>query len=239
MATSAFHLFPSLPPELRFLIWETAFCVPSVWAAVRVHRPTSGHYSSTRAFTMTFVGPAPPAAGMSCKEAWCLLKQSYGEQIRGPAGSTGTTRPYWVDLNHTVVYLGNPMNTMEILASFDTRALSKFKHVTLFWHNSRYSLLARACQRLATTCPALCTIIIQCCDRYERIPEGESAEPIQQPTTLERVAHYAEILTYMGRRLDWQTLDTPYLRSQLLQYLAPRRPSCIFLPRIPAEGCHR
>jgi hypothetical protein len=143
---------------------------------------------------------------------------------KSAAGSTGKTRPYWVNLNLTVVYLGNPVNTVEILANFNTRALSKFKHLALFWHNSQYSLLARACQHLATTCPALCTIIIQCCNRYERIPEGESAEPIQQPTTLERVAHYAEILTYMGRQLDWQTLDTPYLRSQLLQYFGTSPP---------------
>ena len=164
---------------------------------------------------MTFVGPAPAVAGMSSKESWRLLKQSYVDQIRGPGGSTGKTRPSWVNLNHTVVYLGDPSDTREVLAGFDAETLSKFKHVALAWHISQFGPLARACQRLATTCPALCTIIIQWC---------ESAELLQQSLTLETAAYYADIPAYTWRQLEYQKLDTPYFRSQLLQYFGAPPP---------------
>jgi hypothetical protein len=214
MPPSKFDLFPALPPELRFQIWETALSVQSVWSAVRVPAGASDSiHQNNRAYTMTFVGPAPHVAGMACREAWRLLKRSYGRPVRGPAGSTGTARSYWVNLNHTVICLGFPLDAVAVLAGFDTEALSRFKHVVLTWHLSQFGELARACKHLANACPNLSTIIIQWCET-----ERTSAKSPQQPMGLETATYYAAIPAYTGCQLGCDALDMSYFRALLLQY---------------------
>lgn len=213
MAAPSFHLFPALPPELRSQIWESALSVPAVWAATRVSHTGDDVDSDTCEFTvMDFVGPAPPLAGISSREAWCLLKRSYVKPIHGPQGRTGKRKAHWVNLSHTVVFFGGVLYVEDILAGFDADALSRFQHVAFTWHISQFGPLLRACRHLATICPALNTIIIQC------------VKGLPQPLTPETAAHYAEVPAYTGHELDWQEIDTPYLRSQLLQYFGASPP---------------
>ncbi|KAH6627375.1 hypothetical protein F5144DRAFT_271469 [Chaetomium tenue] len=232
-SASAFHYFPALPPELRFLIWEAALSAPSVWAAVRVPRPASNRKKSV--FNMAFVGTAPPTVALSCKEAWRLLKQSYPERIHGPGGSTAKTRPYWVNLHHTVVYLGSPVDAVAILASFDADALSKFQHVALVWNTNiaHFGAVARACQRLATTCPALCTIIVEF---YRRVSARDSVKPLEKPLTPESAAYYAGIPAYTGPQLDGQLRHPRYFRDQLLRLFGASPPRLHFLAPDAVQG---
>jgi len=157
---------------------------------------------------MIFIGPAPYLAGLSSREARRLLEKSYVKPIRGPSSDLATSAgSYWVDLNATVVYLSDSCDAEPVLNSFGTDELSKFKHVALPWH--QFGRLARTCQRLATQCPALRTIIIQ-----RSGTEGATNRPL----SLEMAAYYATIPENTGPQLGNGKLDAPYLRSLLLEY---------------------
>ncbi|KAH6631049.1 hypothetical protein B0J18DRAFT_119042 [Chaetomium sp. MPI-SDFR-AT-0129] len=232
MATSSFHLFPALPPELRFQIWESAFSIPAVWAGILV-RPTREDEINlkARAFTaMAFVGPAPSLAGMSCQEAWRLLKRFYKKPIHGPLSLTGEKgNAHWVNLSHTVVSFWNPLHIDYVLANLDADTISRFKHVAITWHIHQIGPLAEACQRLATVCPDLNTIIIQWWG-LKALPDGPDRKdavenrPPPYPLNPETAAHFAEISVYTGHELDCPEIDTPYIRSQLSQFFGASPP---------------
>ena len=102
-ATDSFAFFCAIPPKLRRQIWGEALSVRSVWAAIRNPAadcdPTSVNHPP---FIMTYVGPAPYLAGLASKEARRLLEQTYFKPICGPNASA-----YWVNVDQTVVYLGD------------------------------------------------------------------------------------------------------------------------------------
>lgn len=61
-----------------------------------------------------------------------MLEQFYLKPIHGPFSGLATSAgSYWVNLNTTVVYLGNSFDADSVLNSFGTDELSKFKHVAL------------------------------------------------------------------------------------------------------------
>ncbi|KAK4144213.1 uncharacterized protein C8A04DRAFT_28115 [Dichotomopilus funicola] len=195
MATSSFHLFPALPPELRFQIWESAFSIPAVWAGI-LFRPTREDEISlkARAFTAMAFGKA-----------------------------------HWVNLSHTVVSFWNPLLIDYVLANLDADTISRFKHAAITWHIHQIGPLAEACQRLATVCPDLNTIIIQWWG-LKALPDGPNRKdavenrPPPYPLNPETAAHFAEISVYTGHELDCPEIDMPYLRSQLLQYFGAYPP---------------
>ena len=211
-AADSFVYFHALPPELRFQIWGEALSVCSVWAVVRSDNAARDTSARFLPFTMVFIGPAPYSAGLSSREARRLLEQSYVKPIRGPFSGLATSAgSYWVNLNTTVVYLGDCSSDAEpVLNSFGTDELSKFKHVALRWYE--YGRLARTCQRLATLCPALRTIIVQ------------RSVTFRQPLSLETAAYYATISENAGPELGYEELDAPYFRSALLEYFGNSRP---------------
>ena len=69
---------------------------------------------------MSYAGPAPYSPGLSSKEALQILEQTYLKPIRGP--STGAQ---WVNMDQTVVYLGNSSDSVAVLDSFHADDLSK------------------------------------------------------------------------------------------------------------------
>ena len=196
----------------------------SVWAAVRNYN-TDGDLSASRLpFIMVYIGPAPYLAGLSSREARRLLEQSYVKPIRGLSSGLATgVGSYWVDLDITVVYLGDSSDATTVLNSFGSDELSKFEHVALPW--CQFSWLARTCQCLATTSPALRTIIIQ---RSET--EAATNQPLRQPLSLETAAYYATIPEYAGPEFGYEELDVPYLRSLLLEYFGDSPPRIHVLP---------
>jgi hypothetical protein len=210
-----------MPLELRLHIWGEALSVRSVWAAVRNLAsdcdPTGVDHPP---FSMAYVGPAPYLAGLSSKEARRLLEQIYVKPIRGPSAGV-----YWVDMDQTVVYLGDSSDAMEIMDSFHANDLSRFKHVALVW--SQFNRLARVCQRLARTCPALCTIVIH---QVETEAKAIVNSPFSQPLSLETATYYATIPIHIRSELGYKKLDTDYLRSLLLEYFGASPPRLHMLP---------
>ncbi|KAI9841437.1 MAG: hypothetical protein M1837_000713 [Sclerophora amabilis] len=218
-ATDSFIYFHALPPELRLHIWQQALSARSVWAAVGSYNARRDPSASRLPFDMSFVGPAPYLAGLSCREARRLLEQSYVQPIRGPFSglARGAGSYYWVDLNTTIVYLGDSSDARPVLNSFGTDELSKFKHVALPWY--QFAGLARTCQRLATLCPALSTIIIQ-----RSATEWTTNPPLRQPLSLEEAAYYVTIPENTEPELGNGKLDVPHLRSLLLEYFGDSPP---------------
>jgi hypothetical protein len=236
MPTSSFKNFPELPAELRFQIWEAALSAPTVWATVPV---TGGSNPNDATYTMTFVGPAPYMAGLACKEAWGLMKRLYGGPVRGPAGAPHITRPSWVDLDGTVVHLGDAADVM-VLRAFDAETLSRVKHVALTWCSSQYYLIGSACFRLAEACPHLRTLIIQTWEEAAR--GGEDGSPGGQPQSppgLETAAFYASLPAYTGRPLHYKGIRMAGF-LEMLKYDLPTPPPTVHvlgpvgLPAIPS-----
>jgi len=211
--TESFIFFHALPPELRHRIWEMALSVRSVWAAVRSHHAESYLTASRLPLMMVYIGPAPYLAGLSSREARRLLEQFYIKPIRvsfsGLATKAGS---YWVDLDTTVVYLGgDSFDVTPVLDSFGTDALSKFKHVALPW--CQFRSMDLICQRLATRCPALRTIIIR-----------SSVVAFPKRLSLETAGYYATIPEYAGPELGYEKPGAVHLRSLLLKYFGDSPP---------------
>jgi hypothetical protein len=216
-AVDSFIYFPALPPELRLQIWTQALSVRSVWAAVRNDTADRDLNASNLPLTMAYVGAAPYLVGLSCREARRLLEQLYEGPIRGPFSGLTPSRSYWVDLDTTVVYLGDFFDMTTVLDSFGADKLSKLKHVALPWY--QFGNLARACQHLTTLCPALRTLIIQ---RGE--VEAATKRPFPQTLSLETATYYATIPEYSGPELGYEDLDVAHFRSLLLEYFGDTPP---------------
>ncbi len=159
---------------------------------------------------MDFVGPAPYQAGLACKEAWDLMKRAYDRPIRGPAGEPHLTRLSWVDVNHTVVHVGD--SDSPALPALGPDSWFRVKHVCVTWRLSHYYLISATCLRLSEMCPLLRTLIIQ-----TRENDDEEAPPL----TAERAACYASILEYTGPPLEYDGMDMAMFRT-MLQYDLPK-----------------
>lgn len=213
-----FTLFPALPLELRLQIWGEALSVRSVWAAtpnIGSDHPTA----NSPLFSMAYVGPAPYLAGLSSKEARRLLERTYDKPIRRPSAGV-----YWVNMEKTVVYLGDSSDAIAVLDSFHDDDLSRLKHVAFGW--SRFDQLARICQRLATTCPDICTVVVHQLDTNDNAAEDGF---VSQPLNLEMATYYATIPIHTGPELGYEMLDTDYLRSILSEYFGTSPPRLHFL----------
>lgn len=217
----AFTLFSTLPLELRLQIWSEALSFRSVWAVT--HNRPSGvdqvgvNYPS---FSMAHIGPAPYLAGLSSREARRMLEQAYIKPIRGP-----DSRPQWVNMDQTVVYLGDDFDAISVIDKFHAPDLSRFKHVALAW--SQFYWISKACQRLANACPTLYSIII-------RLPESDDKaadhRTFSNPLCPLTATYYAKIATYTNSELGYTGLDTDYFRSLLLEYFHASRPQLHILP---------
>ena len=214
---------PALPAELRLHIWQNALSVWSVWAAVRScgsHAADCDLSANRPLFIMTNVGPAPHLVGLFSCEAWRLLKRSF-KPFGGPRGVAESAGACWVDMGRTTVYLGDCSDATLVLDSFAADEVSEFKHValTLRYFSYQFSILARACQRLANMCPALRTIIVQL-DETEPATDGSLFPPMD----LETAACFAKILEYTGPELGYKKLGMPYFRALLLEYFGDTPP---------------
>jgi hypothetical protein len=168
---------------------------------------------------MAYIGSAPYLAGLSSKEARRLLEQTYMKPIRRPSAGV-----YWVDMDYTVIYLGDFSDAMKVMDSFHADDLCRFKHVALEW--SQFDRLARACQRLARTCPALCTIIVhQAETKAQAVADG----PFSRSLSLETAIDYATIPSHNNSELGYKGLDTDYLRSLLLVYFGASPPPVVYV----------
>lgn len=217
----SFALFQALPPELRMKIWSDALSERTVWAAVS---RDSGGCSS---WAMAYVGQAPYLAGLACRESRRLLEKLYTSPLRGPGLAT-SFGACWVNLESTVVYLGSSYNATELIEAFSVDGLARFRHVALQWY--QFDRLARTCQRLAETCPALRTIIIQ---------RGESgditSESVRDDLDPDLAAYYATIPGSVDPETSHDKLDVSHFRSLLLEYFGDSPPRICLVPTSSAN----
>jgi hypothetical protein len=160
-----FTCFGALPKELRLQIWREAFCRPCVLAVVanRAAPDVNGAVNSEGLPlpALSFVGGAPYLAGLSCYEAKQLLERMLVRltcTTRGLGTATGVGA-CWAYLDNTVVSLCHASYAVTVMNSFGLDQLSEFKHIALAWDQS--GTWERACQRIATVCPSLRTLIVQ------------------------------------------------------------------------------
>ncbi|KAI5920661.1 hypothetical protein F4810DRAFT_713348 [Camillea tinctor] len=146
---TSFPNFPKLPAELRIQIWEEALSEWSVWA------PVLGLNADDRTkrhpFYMTFVGATPNRIGAVSAEARELM----GNQFEHPICSKDGTRVYWVDLEKTVVYLGDYCELVAVVSHLRPDDLERFRHVALLlYEDSEYDkifwFLSKSCLDLKT-----------------------------------------------------------------------------------------
>lgn len=144
---------------LRLQVWDEALSAPAVFSMIGKYAVHNGANTYQLPPATGYVGPKLYFAGLSCHEARRVLKRTYGGPIRHLGFLEAIPGLYWINFDSAVIYLGSSSNTVAILGSFSADDLSKFKHVAIVW--SHFRGLARTCQRLAASCPALRTVIIQ------------------------------------------------------------------------------
>ncbi|KXH67092.1 hypothetical protein CSAL01_01369 [Colletotrichum salicis] len=220
-AAHRFTLFGALPPELRLQIWTEALSVSSVWSADRKATETSKDNTSHLPPIMTHIGPAPYLAGLACKESRRLLERLYAKPIHGPRQSAASGAVHWIDLQNTVVSLGDHRSAGALLDSFPAEDLARFRHVVL--QSSQFSDMARLCQRLANSCSGLRTIIIHT-DHAGCLFTDLPCEPLTQ----EMAAIFVNILDDPGAGLNCNHYDIEHFRSLLLGYFADSPPTLHF-----------
>jgi hypothetical protein len=102
------------------------------------------------------------------------------------------------------------------VSRFKHVALSNSEHVAISsW--ARFTKLSRVCQRLAASCPALHTIIIQ---RDER--EAGKNEALREPLSQDMADLYAAVSEQTGPEIGYEEPCTPHLRALLLEYFGDR-----------------
>lgn len=220
-AAHLFTCFGALPPELRLQIWTEALSVPSVWAVNRKAPETNNANTSHLPLIMNHVGPAPYLAGLACKESRRLMGQLYAKPIHRPTHSAARSAIHWIDLQKTVVSLGDYRSAGALLDAFTFEDLARFRHVVL--QSSRFSDMARLCQRLANSCPGLCTIIIHT-NHAGCLFTDLPCEPLTQDLG----ALFVNILEDPAAGLDCNHYDVVHFRSLLLRYFGDSPPTLHF-----------
>jgi len=217
MATS-FPKFGALPPMLQDQIWDEALAVPTVFSVISAHPTSDGVNTYQPPLSVAFVGPKPYLVGLSCQVARSRLDRTYGGPVHLRNDRAGTSGVYWVKFDSAVIYIGCSARTAAVLGSFSEYDVSRFKHVAIAW--SGFQDLARACQRFATSCPALRTIIIQMRKSYYGADDGSTLDP-------ETAAHYAAIATDNCPELECGALDDLPFRGLLPKYFGDSPPRLV------------
>ncbi|OIW27474.1 hypothetical protein CONLIGDRAFT_671258 [Coniochaeta ligniaria NRRL 30616] len=202
--TESFTRFPNLPPELRIQIWTEALTVTSVWVAV-LREPSNVHGGGTlrsrRSISMTCVGPSPHLVGLSCREARDVMERIYQRPLRGPIMEATSRGVHWIYLDKAVITFVNPQDSTAILGRFGAE-ISRFRHVALVWGS--FCFYFHSCTRLAHSCPALRTIIVQHVELPENRPYSSTSttqryvadSPVLWELDTATAAHYAALLEY-------------------------------------------
>jgi hypothetical protein len=231
----SFSLFSMLPAELRIQIWTEALTIPTVWAVV-LTKPQAvydgGPLQHRRSIRLTCVGTSPHLAGLSCKEARDVMERIYKRPLVGPFTEAAVrTGVHWVYPETAVVTFVNSEDSLAILDCLDAE-ISRFRHVALVWGNWRTQPLT--CVRLAKSCRALRTLIIQ---RAEAEISRTWVSTLLRPSTLHEkmqpvvlkldpvtAAHYAALTRYDGAEIGDAEPSAATYRKSILQYFEESAP---------------
>lgn len=219
-STPEFTCFKKLPPELRFRIWKMALSEPCVCQAFGDIEA----FGLRPALSMKRIGSEPHNAALSCREAWYIMRKSYGR-----LSCSATGGGFSIDFNNTVVYLGDDLNIMTVAHGFNDFEISRLKHVALTW--THYSALIRACAQLAYSFSNLQTVIFQ-----HRRPPTSSLELAGHDLSLKRAERIASLLTYTGPEIGEGRVDTDLVRTQMLKKFRSWTPRIHLLAPDPEDA---
>lgn len=222
----SFWRFGSLPPELRLQIWEQILTVPTIWAATR---NDDKHGEMRQPARLKTIGSNPFPAALACRESRRLLEQFFRMPIGVSSNTviisgTGLTA-HWMSLEWTVIYLGDTADATSMLDDLGAENVSRFKHVAMSnlepvaISSSRFSKLAKVCQHLAASCPALQTVIIR---REQRQPGVDDV--LHEPLGQNMVDLYAALSVQHQSQTGDDEPFAPHLRALLLEYFGDRPP---------------
>lgn len=232
-APESFTIFPNLPAELRIQIWTEALTVSSVWAT-GLDKPMNvydgGPLPHHRTISMTCVGPSPHLIGLSCREARDVMERIYEQPLQRSVTEAIGRGLYWIHLEKAVIALVNSQDSLAVLDCFGAQ-ISRFQHVVLVFENWRTH--PQTCMRLAKSCPALRTVIVQ---RVEadanramvssllRPSNPRADEPVILDLDAITAAHYAALAKDEGPELGSMDADTMRYRKLILQYFGDLDP---------------
>lgn len=189
-----FPQFHELPPELRFKIWNQALSAPCVWAAKR---------DTAARMMVACVGPPAYLAGYASYESRQIMRKLYGDPLVGVRPMVGSV--CWVYLENSLVYLRDHGDVTKLLETVPAKELKRFRHIALGYNS--YTTINLMCQRLASSCPELRTIIVFW-DPVANLPSHDLT-----PTA---AANLTSLMHYTGPYRESDSLDTAYFRSLLL-----------------------
>lgn len=228
----SFTRFPALPAELRVQIWTEALTESSVWAAA-LTKPRNVHDGGPlpdhRSISMNCVGPSPHLVALSCKEARAVMYWVYKQPLRGPIMEATVQGAYWIYLDNAVVAFVNSQDSLAILDRFGAE-IARLQHVVLVWQD--WTIQPRTCMRLAKSCPALRTVIVQRVESPKKRPYSSTSTTkcyvADTPVVLEldamTAARYSALAEYDGPELGDSDADAVALRKSILQYFADSPP---------------
>ncbi|KAH8907205.1 hypothetical protein BR93DRAFT_928079 [Coniochaeta sp. PMI_546] len=231
-ATRSFTRFPDLPAELRIQIWTEALTVSSAWALV-LNKPRNvydgGPLPHRRSISMTCVGSSPHLVGLACREARDVMERIYKRPLRGPVLEATVRGVHWIHLDKAVLAFVNSQDSLAILDRFGAE-ISRFQHVVLVWQN--WTTHPQTCMRLAKSCPALRTVIVQRVESPRNRPYSSTSTtqcymadaPVLLKLNAMTAAHYTALARYDGPEFGGADPDTVLLRKSILQYFADSPP---------------
>lgn len=233
MATiGTFTRFPALPAELRIQIWTEALTESSVWAAA-LTKPRNVHDGGPlpdhRSISMNCDGSSPHLVAFSCREARAVMQRIYKRPLRGPIMEATVQGAYWIHLDKAVITFVNSHDSLAILDRFGSE-IAGFQHVVLVWQD--WTTQPRTCMRLAKSCPALRTVIVQRVESPKNRPYSSTSTtkcyvadaPVLLDLDAKIAARYSALAEYDGPELGDSDADTVRLRKSVLQYFADSPP---------------
>lgn len=159
-----FHLFSSLPPELRLLVWEEALTDSGLWAPATTckwevlgKRGLMVHKRRDPQIRMK-VYPWSSPTRFACRESWYLSQHLRPKEFEMKKDGT-KNRFHWMDLKRNVIHLGNVNNASEVIYAMTRDELALITHLVIQWTATCGGL--GILLKLRFCCPGLRTVIFQ------------------------------------------------------------------------------
>ncbi|TLD10435.1 hypothetical protein PgNI_06228 [Pyricularia grisea] len=224
LSTTSFPSFGLLPVELQLQIWKEALA-PVTVLYLEVRRLPDGKHNYAAKLpklAVTVYGAKPHNVGQSCKTARTLMKQTFGSPLR----LKGSASARWVNLDRTVIHIGDPVDAATILDALEPGDLPRIRHVVLPWRSDNVAHMITACRMVSTRCKHLSSMTF---NPYFNLPVP--ARKCRCHAMDEQItSFYAAIPDYSD--LPWwdYSMDLMQTRSRLLPYFDNPRPRMHMVP---------
>lgn len=204
---AVFHMFPRLPPELRYYIWRIAL---ADWSATMVFEHDGNIRLDPFGWDMSIIG-------QTCHEARSAMKGVYSNI--GPRTSQGDN--VWVDFEANIFCLGPASTALNAIKTLDEDICSRVTCVAITW--TSWLDISRCFKQFSLRWRALRSIVI-----------FDANSPIVLDPLPFDYGHVASIIAYYKdpRPHDSWWMDTLRSSRDLQEWFRPAAnpPSVDFLP---------